>query len=194
MKKLFYFTCSLLVLAFSSSVFAANDPTAATSPNTSANTQTANKSQDSAILGWIVVVDKMEIGAANAALKRNVSTTVKQYADLIKKDHSQNMKEAFNLGRQIKEMPMRSSASEDLKKKGKETMASFKTMNDHDFEVAFIDHMVTGHQDALNQIDQDLQNVTNPDLKTFLQNTRATVQTHLDKAKTIQDQLKSGSK
>jgi putative membrane protein len=175
-----------LILAFSfSSVFAATD---------NATNQTNNQArQDAASIGWVIVVDKNEIMMSDEALKRKLNDDVKDYAEYLKKQHTENLKDALKLSEKIKERPLTSSETEATIKGGHKTAKSLSKLNDQQFQVTYINDMVVGHEQALNKLDQLIKTASNKDVKDFLEDTRKAVEKHLEKAKKIQEELKSQS-
>lgn len=179
-----------IALFFSaSSIFAATETT-----NTSKDTQIQNsQNKDAHILGWLIVLDKNEITVADQALKRKLNGKVKDYADYLKKQHIDNLKETLKVSIKIKDKPELGSDAKDLKQAGESVAKELKSLNDQQFQVTFINDMVKGHEQALSKIDDYLKTVDNKEVKELLEKTRKHVTMHLDKAKEIQQKMTSNS-
>lgn len=162
----------------------------ATNP-TNNQTQTAS-SQDATSIGWVIFVDKAEVDMANQALKRkNLSNDVKDYAEFLKKEHAENLKDALKLSMQIKEKPVLPQETKEMKEKAKAANKEMSKMDDKQFQIHFINDMVAGHEQALNKLNDLIKTANNADVKKFLENTRTHVEKHLEIAKKIQADLKS---
>ncbi|KTD17492.1 DUF4142 domain-containing protein [Legionella jordanis] len=182
-------------LAFSPAFAASNstNQNSATTANTTSNQAATNNQADGEVLGFLVVLDQNEMTAAKDALSKKVSPKVKSYAKMLWNDHNKNLKETMRISKKMNQSPVDNSQTTALKQQGQQTEATLQPLNDRDFEVAFIDAMVKGHQDALNAIDQNMNTVSNKELKKHLKATRTSVQHHLDQAKKIQQSLQNSN-
>lgn len=137
------------------------------------------------ILEDIMVLDKSEIKAASLAQSMATKASVKQYANLLKQAHTQNLHQAKRLSRQIG-APIKSTESVRLENHAKEELQHLQSQTGADFDKAFIKGMIQDHKTALGIIDQDIASSNNAKLTKFLQETRKHVHMHLVKAQTIQ--------
>ena len=158
-------------------------------PNAAQSTQetTQQKTQDGQILGIIQAIDQFEIAAANLALLQNVSKPVHDLAEYLTKHHTENLQEISQLTKATGFKVLSSTQQSSLQKQGGEQLAQLKTLKDKAFETAYVNDMVTGHQDALKLIDTSLlKQATNPKVQAFLMATRAAVAHHLQLALKVQ--------
>lgn len=177
---------SLLCAAVCVSPVFAEDTTAATTTTVATET-TQQATKDGQIIDVITTLDKNEITSAKMAIKKATNAQVKEYAQYLLDEHSQNLKDAMKISKDIKEKPVASAQAKDLKQKGKEEMKTLSSLKGVDFDKAYIQAMVKGHEEAINLVDNELlKSVTNPALKEFLDTTRGHLETHLDKAKKIE--------
>lgn len=143
--------------------------------------------QNGAIIGTLMVLNKNEIAAANLALKRNVNHDIRGYALLMQHDHTQNLQMWQALSHRLHINPTWSPTSRHLKAQGAAELAKLQTLNNRQFQNAYVSAMVKGHTEALALIDQKLlMNTHNPVIIKKLKATRNTVAYHLQRAKQLQ--------
>lgn len=178
---------AVLVGTFSfSHVFALDNTTQPSTASSNNQTQNASQSNDGQIIEWLIILNNNEIKAADLANTKNVSPAVKSYSDMLKKDHTKNLRDTEKLSQKTSINPVSSSESTALEQAGKDTGAKLSPLNNSKFQVDYLDAMVKGHSEALNKIDQDLNTVSNPELKKHLEKTRKSVLKHLNTAKSLQ--------
>jgi putative membrane protein len=188
-SKILFVSLFASTLAFSTGFASSNMQTDQNAAMTQSNM--ANNNADGEIIGFLVVLNENEITAAKDAMNKKVGSKVKSYAKMLFNDHSKNLKETMKISKKMGQSPVESGQVASLKQEGKNIEANLSPLNDRDFEVAYIDAMVKGHQEALVFIDQNMNNVGNKHLKKHLKTTRGSVQHHLNQAKKIQESLKS---
>ena len=178
----------MMSLVFSSAIAANNNDE---NNNKSDKHQTQANDKDAEILGWLVVVNNAEIDAAKEANKRELSSDVKDYADLMVKDHSKNLDQTMDLSKEMGHDPVKNASAKNLEKKATNKLNSMKRLNDKKFESEYVVTMVNDHTNALKDLDKHLKKVKNSDLKSHLSDTREHVSNHLEKAKDLKKELKS---
>lgn len=194
---------SLVFACLASNAFAVSPSDATTNPNAptmnqqqqaaqpTGPAQNAQANKDGEVVAFLIVVNKQEVAASKAALNRKLSPGVRKYALRLNRDHSKGLKDTLRLSDKTGIQPVETDAINSLKEKGKQDLNNLKSMNNRQFQVAFVDAMVQDHQNALNQLDTDLPNVSNPTLKQYLQKTRDRVAQHLDVAKNLQNKMQA---
>lgn len=151
--------------------------------------QMVKKNEDCAIIGWLLVVDKNEIAAAKLANTKNIDRKAKNFANLMIKDHGQNLHATLKLSKETNLPPIDSKATIKSKEDGKLALRKLKKLNGKNFEVAYIDAMDKGHAKVLSQINIFIVEAKNPKLKHHLELTRVKVKEHLHKADVIEESL-----
>lgn len=171
--------------------FISTQPIYAVTPatNSTQSQYTNDQKEDGAILAWLIVLNKNEIALANAAIKRNLNPMVIKFAHLMIKQHTQNLNETWKVSHQMDIAPIQTSASTSLQENGQKKLSKLKTLDNKAFEKAYINAMVKGHAEASEAIQADIKQVHSPKLKRQLEATEKHVESHLDKAKTIQAKL-----
>jgi len=141
---------------------------------------------DAALLSKLVTVDQNEIKMARAAEHKTVSAATMNYARMLHDQHQKNLSETQKLAHSLSLSPRQTSETEEMRKKGATELAQLQPMNGPEFERAFLDAMVKGHEEALEMLDQGIASAQNEKVKAHLQSTRDAVATHLSEAKQLQ--------
>lgn len=192
MKLKLFVLATALTLSFSSAFAADADQT--NTNNTQTQSAEEKKDQNADILGWLVVLNKNEIEGSTEVLKhKGLHADVAEYAAMLKKDHSAGLKQTLKVSHEMKEEPSKSTASVALKMKGQKELVALKALSLEQMQKSFIDNMVNDHEMAIKKVNEDLKEVSNPELKTLLKDTLAHLEVHLEKAKAIQEKMKSNA-
>lgn len=169
---------SLSCLALSCSLIAASADTA---------TQ-----KDGEIIALMVAVNNHEISAANEALNKTEQADIKEFAELLKNDHTRNLEKTMAISKEAQIAPFETESVVTLQNDGKNEIVSWTELQGADFNIAYINAMVKGHKKVLEIMDDYmLKNVNNQALKDHIMATRPHVQDHLQKAEAIQKKLNS---
>jgi predicted outer membrane protein len=141
---------------------------------------------DSEVLSFVVAVDVNEILAASAAQKKNIGQPVMDYAKMLHTAHGENMAKTIKLGQTINVTPSDTKAVDALKQKGAGELAMIVPLDGEEFEKAYLDAMIKGHEEVISMIDSKLLTTAKNDaLKAHLTETRGHVAMHLDQAKKL---------
>jgi len=131
-----------------------------------------------------------EIAQAKLAESKSKNAEVKRFAAMMIKHHG----EAKNKQAKLKLQTADSADSTALKADASSTLDTLKKDTGKDFDKAYIDAQVDGHQKVLEAINQKLlPNVKNADLKAYLDEIKPRVEEHLKQAKEIQQNFESKS-
>lgn len=172
MKKLLLSIGLGLTLASSASLFAADN--------------TSNIAND---LSWVARVNKNEIMVSKVALNQATNADVKKLAQMMVDQHSQNLKDDMQLSKKLNAKLTDTPAVKDLQKAAGAEVTQLKSLKGQAFDKAYVDAMVKGHRNVLNQLDTLIANAQNPELQQFLTATRETVKQHLKMAEETQKKL-----
>lgn len=137
-------------------------------------------------------VNQMEITLAREA-QRQGTARVKDYASTLLTDHESADKDltAFAKAHHLTTIPADKPMTDADRQGDKDmttAMAHLKALKGADFDKAYLDMMVTGHDKELTRIDVAISSASDPDLKSLLQNVKPVLQRHADQAR---DLLKS---
>lgn len=154
-------------------------------------TQSINSAEKSS-LASIAAIDKNEILISVIAENKKVDSNVTDFARMMISQHGSNLTQVIDLVNQAKNGLVSSADAEKLARQGKQEMLKIGALQGNEFAKAYADAMVKGHEEALKLIDDKLMKTAKSDeIKTFLTNTRAAVEKHLEHARKLQSQLQS---
>jgi putative membrane protein len=135
-------------------------------------------------------VDNNEIAAANLAIQKSSNPAVKDYANMMLKEHNDNLQNVTAIAKDLNVQIQDDKNTLALKDKGLKELNTLDGLKDVTFDKAYIKAMVDGHAKVLKAIDKLSKKATNPKVKAFLADTRTHVVKHLDAAKKVEGGLK----
>lgn len=142
----------------------------------------ADKLSDAQILGVTNVANTGEIEQSQVAQARTRSDKVKNFADMMIKDHTAAKNKGLTLAKDLGLTPETSSKGAKVQQDGAEAL---KTLNDaaaSDFDKTFLKTEIDLHQKTVKLLDQLISDASSPQIKSFLTDMRATVEHHLSMA------------
>ncbi|KTC75329.1 hypothetical protein Lbir_0474 [Legionella birminghamensis] len=150
----------------------------------------AQKAIDGRIIGGLIALNQNEIAAGQLAEAKAVSPSVKNFGQMMVREHGANLSTTEMVAQRTGITPINGPVAATLKYKGKMELAKLKRLNGPAFDKAYIAAMVKGHAEALKLIDTKLmQQAVNPMLRAHLEKTRAHVSQHLQEAQAIQQSI-----
>jgi putative membrane protein len=142
-------------------------------------------------LATIAALDKSEILLSVVAVNKKPSSEVADYAKMMIEMHGSNLTQILEMANSLKALPLDGGAAAKVQKQTMDAMIKLGGLSEPQFDKAYIDDMVKGHQAALDMIDhQLLKTAKSEEIKKFITDTRAVVVQHLEDAKKIQENLK----
>lgn len=161
-------------------------------PGNDAKTGAKLSDSDIKTIAHLHHVNQMEITVGKEA-QRQGTAKVKDYASTLINDHQQADKDltAFAKAHHLTTIPADKPATDADRQDDKEmtqTMAHLKTLKGADFDKAYLNMMVSGHDKELTKIDVEMSSASDPDFKNLLQSVKPMLQRHADQAR---DLLKS---
>jgi putative membrane protein len=137
-------------------------------------------------------VNQMEITLGKEA-QRQGTAKVKDYASTLVNDHQTSDKDlmAFAKAHHLATIPADKPATDAERQDDKDMtqqMARLKTLKGADFDKAYLNMMVSGHDKELTKIDVAISSASDPDFKNLIQGVKPMLQRHADQAR---DLLKS---
>lgn len=156
-----------------------------------AQTSPAGAPTDPQIAMIVVTADNVDIAAGKLAAKKSSNSKVKEFADLMVRDHTSVNKQATDLAKKLNLTPEQSPTSQSLKSDGDKMLTKLRGLKGAEFDKAYIDNEVTYHEAVIKAIDETLiPNAKNADLKALLETGKPIFVSHLDHAKELQSSLK----
>lgn len=138
-----------------------------------------------------VTADNVDIEAAKLAVSKTSNPKVKDFANLMIRDHTSVNKKATALAKKLKITPEESDTSRSLKSDGDKTLEKLRGMSGAEFDKAYIDNEVTYHEAVAKVVDDTLiPNAKNAELKALLESAKPIFASHLNHAKELQSSLR----
>ncbi len=146
---------------------------------------------DAEIAEIMTTANHAEIDAAKLAKKNAADGSVKDFAEHMISQHEQNLKDNKKVTQDEKIKSKSNDEAKSLKKDAKDHYADLKKKKGLEFDKAYIENQINMHQQLLTDLnDKLIPQAQNPQFKSFLMETKTTVEQHLVKAKEIQSTLK----
>ncbi|HEY4214223.1 MAG TPA: DUF4142 domain-containing protein [Steroidobacteraceae bacterium] len=145
---------------------------------------------DPQIAAIVVTANQVDIDAGKLAESKTQNPQVKEFAQLMVKDHTGVNKSATELVTRLKVTPEPNPTSESLKQGGDQNLAALRKLSGAGFDKAYVDHEVAYHEAVLDAVDHTLiPSAKNADLKALLVKVRPAFVAHLEHAKMLQASL-----
>ena len=146
--------------------------------------------KDSEALTILLTVDEGEIAAADELLKKVCSPQVKQYAQMLKREHTANIHKAIELSKNAQIGITPTVITSSLKKHNKKELTHLYSLKNTELEKEYIKMMIHGHHRVLHMMDYSLlRTISNPALERLALEARPQLEKHLKEAKLIQKTL-----
>jgi putative membrane protein len=138
-----------------------------------------------------VTADNIDIEAGKLAESKTSNPKVKEFAQLMVRDHTSVNKQATQLAKKLNLTPEESATSRSLKSDGDKMMTKLKGLSGAAFDKAYIDNEVSYHESVIKAVtDTLIPNAKNAELKSLLESAGPVFGSHLNHAKEIQASLK----
>jgi putative membrane protein len=125
-----------------------------------------------------------EVEIAKLAKDRATNPRVKNFAEMMIKDHSAANNDLMTVARE-KNVTLPSTLG-----KHQDHLEDLSKKNGVEFDKAYMKMMVNSHEDVVEDFEKCSQNGTDPDVKSFAAQKLPTVRMHLDSARAINKALK----
>jgi putative membrane protein len=122
------------------------------------------------------------------AAERAQSQQVREYGDMLRKDHTKSLEKASSLASEIG-VP----ASTELSDRQKKQFESLQKLSGEEFDTTFLSQMVSDHQSNIAKFSAQAQSGSDPEVTAFAKETLPTLQAHLQHAQSIQSELTSAT-
>lgn len=133
-------------------------------------------------------LNRGEIEQAKIARNKSKNKDVLGFASMMITHHGQATKQLAAL----KETPETSPLAVQLQGQAQRTLTRLNQANGADFDLAYLDAQVQGHQEALDTLRQKLlPSATSPALTEYLKELQPRIEQHLQRATQLRDQLAS---
>jgi putative membrane protein len=164
--------------------------TLATTPPATAVTPTTDAAwTDANVVDVLTVANQGEVDYSQIGVDKATSPAVKQYAQLMVKDHGAMVDAVKGLSTKLGVTPATNDKANDLKEENTKDINDLNAKTGKDFDKEFMEEQIDMHQETLDLLNDLDGRTTNADLKTAIAEAKPKVQAHLDQAKAIKDKL-----
>jgi len=137
-----------------------------------------------------VTADSIDIDAGKLAAQKSSNPKVKEFAEMMIRDHTSVNKKATALAKKLNVTPEESDTSRSLKSDADKTMAKLHGLSGAEFDKAYIDNEVAYHEAVIKTVtDTLIPNTKNAELKGLLESAGPIFNSHLTHAKELQSSL-----
>jgi putative membrane protein len=130
-------------------------------------------------------VGMTEVKLGKIAQEKATNKRIKEFGEMMVRDHTQAGDELKSLARR-KNVTLPDSVGSEHRNK----IDDLEKKNAKDFDNAYIDMMVNGHQSTVNDFEKASNNTKDADVKAWVDKTLPTLKKHLESAKAIQKAIK----
>lgn len=136
---------------------------------------------DSDYLVFAAETDLKEIELGKLAQQKGMHAETKAFGKMMEEMHTKALAE-LKTAAAAKNITIPQSLTED----GKEAWDDLNKKEGHDFDAAYADDMVDGHEKAINKMEKAADKAQDPDIKTWAANMLPNLRSHLEQAKTLE--------
>ena len=164
---------------------ASTPPATATTPAADANAGWT----DANVVDVLTVANQGEVDYSQIGVDKATNPSVKQFAQLMVKDHGTMLDGVKSLAGKLNVVPASNDKANDLKEENTKDINDLNAKTGKDFDKEFMDEQIDMHQETLDLLSDLDGRTTNADLKAAIAEAKPKVQAHLDQAKAVKDKL-----
>jgi putative membrane protein len=155
---------------------------------TAASVASAQQADQTNFLADAIRGNVAEVKLGQLAAERAQSQKVREYGEMLRKDHTQTLQKASSLANQIG-VP----AASELSDRAQKQFESLQKLSGDEFDTTFLSQMVRDHQEDIAKFSTQAQTGSEPEVTAFAKETLPTLQAHLQHAQSIQSELTSAA-
>ena len=168
---------------------ATTPPATATTP-TPATGDVSGGWTDANVVDVITVANQGEVDYSQIGAEKATNASVKQFAQLMVKDHGAMLDAVKNLATMLNVVSAANDKVNDLQKESQKDITDLNGKKvGKDFDKEFMEEQVDMHQETLDLLNDLDGKTTNADLKAAIAEAKPKVQAHLDQAKAIKSKV-----
>lgn len=142
------------------------------------------KEKDSDYLVAAAEVDMKEIELGKLAQQKSTNPDVKALAKMMVDSHTKALAD-LRAAATTKNI----SIPESFTEKGQDAYSDLNDKTGHDFDKAYADKMVEGHEKMIEKMEKASEKATDPDIRMWAANMLPTLRTHLEHAKMTKEKV-----
>lgn len=145
--------------------------------------------KDADFIAEMVAGNYAEIKMAQVAKERSSNPQIKEIATMLEKDHNQLLTELKTLA-QAKAITVPMEEDQDAKDK----LQNLRSEKPEDFNNKWLEQMKDKHDKSVDKFEQRANNSEDAEIKAFASKTLPHLKMHLEKIRTLQDQMKNADR
>jgi putative membrane protein len=166
-----------------------SEKSAAENPNVSPNSSTtANATSDQKFMEDAIKGNRAEVTLGKMVASKTKDPNVKQFAQMMVKDHTQALSQLQQLAQQ-KNIAVPDGMPDDAQ----QLQSKLQGESGKQFDKDYMDGMVQDHQKDVQEFQEQAQKAKDPDVKQLASQLLPTLQQHLDKAQQIDARVNGSS-
>ena len=162
-------------------------PTGSSAAETSAGSNAASADKDQSFVQDAIKGNRAEVTLGKMVAAKTKDPSVKQFAQLMVKDHTQALSQLTQLAQQKS-----ITVPEGLPEDAQQLQNKLQSETGRQFDKDYMDGMVKDHQKDVQEFQDQAQNAQDPEVKQLAAKLVPTLQEHLDKAQKVDDKVNSG--
>ena len=165
--------------------------TLGTTPPATATTPMSDMSgwTDANVVQALEVANRGEVEYSQNGVDKATNPAVKEFAQLMVKDHGTMLESVQSLATQLNVQPAANDKVNELQEEVRKDINDLNAKTGKEFDEEFMSEQVDMHQETLDLLDDLDGRTTNAQLKAAIAEAKPKVQAHLDRAKQIKDQI-----
>jgi putative membrane protein len=141
---------------------------------------------DPQIAAIVVAANEMDVAAAKQALEKTQNPQVKEFAELMVRDHEAVNRQAGALVQKLGVTPEENDTSKAIRQNGEATRNRLASLSGADFDRAYVNNEIDYHQFVISAMDGELiPSAKNEELEALLVQVRPAFQQHLEHARMV---------
>lgn len=143
------------------------------------------KDHDGEIIAYMETINNAEISTAKVAKEKKVDEAVMNFADLMIKQHSDNLQQITDLSSKINIAADETAGVKKFNENSAKDLKKLSKLDGAKFQKAYIHAMIAGHSKVNKMLGKFAKETKNADLKQYLVDTKKVVEEHLADAKKL---------
>ena len=144
---------------------------------------------DANIMAQITTANTSEIQQGKLAEQKATNPQVKQFARMMVTDHTAMNKQGHEVAKKDSLVTQSGDKAKDMNEDATDATKDLQGKSGADFDKAYMDAQVDAHQKTLDMLNDARKNAKNADVTSLIDAAIPKVQSHLDRAKQIQQSL-----
>jgi putative membrane protein len=144
---------------------------------------------DANIVSLLTIANQSDIEGGQLAEFKAGRREVRSYGTHMISDHGSMLRQGNQLSKQLMINPVRPALGQQMLSEHEKSIETLKKKSGEEFDRAYIEYEIRMHQKVIRLIEEAMQAVDNPQLRTLLEQSRPTLKDHLEQAQNVKRSL-----